>query len=99
MAKTFDLKDESVVVVVGSGAGGGTLSNELVQRGINVVCLEAGPRLRLTPHLNHNSPARSTPPSGSANTPAPAGSTPPCRPPAAKTLGGRTRVRTGRRRA
>ena len=37
MAKTFDLKDDSVVVVVGSGAGGGTLSNELVQRGINVV--------------------------------------------------------------
>ena len=33
MAKTFDLKDDSVVVVVGSGAGGGTLSNELVQRG------------------------------------------------------------------
>ena len=48
MAKTFDLKDDSVVVVVGSGAGGGTLSNELVQRGINVVCLEAGPRLGLT---------------------------------------------------
>src|SRR5258707_12795557 len=42
MAKTFDLKDDSVVVVIGSGAGGGTLSNELAQRGINVVCLEAG---------------------------------------------------------
>jgi len=41
MAKTFDLKDDSVVVVVGSGAGGGTLSNELVQRGINVVPLYA----------------------------------------------------------
>ena len=50
MAKTFDLKDDSVVVVIGSGAGGGTLSNELVQRGINVVCLEAGPRLGLTDH-------------------------------------------------
>jgi choline dehydrogenase-like flavoprotein len=45
MAKTFELKDDSVVVVVGSGAGGGTLCNELAQRAINVVCLEAGPRL------------------------------------------------------
>ena len=41
----FDLSDDSVVVVVGSGAGGGTLSNELAQKGIDVVCLEAGPRL------------------------------------------------------
>ena len=54
MAKTFDLKDDSVVVVVGSGAGGGTLSNELAQRGINVVCLEAGPRLGLTDIINDN---------------------------------------------
>src|SRR5258705_943398 len=54
MAKTFDLKDDSVVVVVGSGAGGGTLSNELVQRGINVVCLEAGARPGLTHIINHN---------------------------------------------
>jgi choline dehydrogenase-like flavoprotein len=41
---TFDLNDASVVVVVGSGAGGGTLSNELAQKGIKVVCLEAGGR-------------------------------------------------------
>jgi choline dehydrogenase-like flavoprotein len=54
MAKTFDLKDDSVVVVVGSGAGGGTLSNELAQRGINVVCLEAGPRLTLADIINDN---------------------------------------------
>ena len=54
MAKTFDFKDDSVVVVVGSGAGGGTLSNELAQRGINVVCLEAGPRLGLTDIVNDN---------------------------------------------
>src|SRR5712675_1042577 len=53
MAK-FDMNDSSVVVVVGSGAGGGTLSNELVQRGINVVCLEAGPRLGLTDIINDN---------------------------------------------
>ena len=40
MARKFALNDESVVVVVGSGAGGGTLSNELAQKGIDVVCLE-----------------------------------------------------------
>ncbi len=45
MTKSFDLTDGSVVVVIGSGAGGGTLSNELAQNGIDVVCLEAGPRL------------------------------------------------------
>ena len=44
---TFDLNDESVVVVIGSGAGGGTLSNELAQKGVDVVCLEAGSRLSL----------------------------------------------------
>src|SRR5260221_8180817 len=43
----YALSDSSVVVVVGSGAGGGTLSNELAQRGIKVVCLEAGPRTEI----------------------------------------------------
>jgi choline dehydrogenase-like flavoprotein len=46
MAK-FGMNDSSVVVVVGSGAGGGTLSNELAQRGVKVVCLEAGPRTEI----------------------------------------------------
>ena len=41
MAK-FDLNDDSVVVIIGSGAGGGTLANELCQKGIKVVVLEAG---------------------------------------------------------
>lgn len=41
--KKFDLNDE-VVVIVGSGAGGGTLGNELAQKGIDVVILEAGKR-------------------------------------------------------
>jgi choline dehydrogenase-like flavoprotein len=54
MAKTFDLNDDSVVVVVGSGAGGGTLSNELAQKGVDVVCLEAGPRLKLDDIVNDN---------------------------------------------
>ena len=54
MAKTFDLNDDSVVVVVGSGAGGGTLSNELAQKGVDVVCLEAGPRLKMDDIVNDN---------------------------------------------
>ena len=43
MAK-FDLGDDGVVVIIGSGAGGGTLANELCQKGIKVVVLEAGAR-------------------------------------------------------
>jgi choline dehydrogenase-like flavoprotein len=41
---TFDFNDDSVVVIVGSGAGGGTLANELCQKGAKVVLLEAGAR-------------------------------------------------------
>ena len=41
MAK-FEPNDDSVVVIIGSGAGGGTLANELCQKGIKVVVLEAG---------------------------------------------------------
>ena len=44
MAATFNQNDDSVVVIIGSGAGGGTLGNELAQKGINVVVLEAGER-------------------------------------------------------
>ncbi|NMG74202.1 GMC family oxidoreductase [Aromatoleum diolicum] len=43
MAAIFDLNDEEVVVIIGSGAGGGTLANELAQKGVNkIVVLEAG---------------------------------------------------------
>lgn len=46
MAK-FDMTDDSVVVVIGSGAGGGTLANELCQKGVKVVLLEAGKRFTI----------------------------------------------------
>ena len=52
MAKTFDLKDDSVVVIIGSGAGGGTLGNELAQKGIDVVILEAGGRHEYDDFIN-----------------------------------------------
>ena len=38
----FAPDDSGVIVVIGSGAGGGTLANELCQKGANVVLLEAG---------------------------------------------------------
>jgi choline dehydrogenase-like flavoprotein len=49
---TFDRNDDSVVVVIGSGAGGGTLANELCQKGIKVVLLEAGARQSLATFVN-----------------------------------------------
>lgn len=43
----IDLNDQSAVVIIGSGAGGGTLAHELTRRGIKVVLLEAGQRQSL----------------------------------------------------
>jgi choline dehydrogenase-like flavoprotein len=40
----IELKDASAVVIIGSGAGGGTLAHELTRRGMKVVLLEAGKR-------------------------------------------------------
>src|SRR2546421_10494957 len=51
MAK-FDLNDSGVVVIVGSGAGGGTLGNELAQKGNKVVILEAGARIEIQDFVN-----------------------------------------------
>ncbi|MGI9420449.1 MAG: GMC family oxidoreductase [Geminicoccaceae bacterium] len=52
MARTFDLNDDSVVVIIGSGAGGGSLGHELATRGINVVMLEAGARQSTDSYVN-----------------------------------------------
>ncbi len=49
---TYEMSDDSVVVVVGSGAGGGTLANELCQKGIKVVLLEAGKRYTIADFMN-----------------------------------------------
>ena len=49
--KTF-AQSEPVVVVIGSGAGGGTVGSELAASGIDVVCLEAGSRLTLGDVVN-----------------------------------------------
>ena len=37
--------NEPVVVVIGSGAGGGTVAHDLAIEGVKVVLLEAGPYL------------------------------------------------------
>ena len=52
MPAKFDLNDSSVVVIIGSGAGGGTLANELAQKGISSVVLEAGKRMEATDFQN-----------------------------------------------
>ncbi len=38
----YRFDDEDVVVIVGSGAGGGTLAHELCRQGVRVVVLESG---------------------------------------------------------
>jgi choline dehydrogenase-like flavoprotein len=43
----FDVADGDVVVVIGSGAGGGTMAHELTRRGLKVVLFEAGRRQSL----------------------------------------------------
>src|SRR5580658_8114494 len=48
----FDLNDDSVVVIVGSGAGGGTLGTELALKGVKTVILEAGARNEIEDFVN-----------------------------------------------
>ena len=52
MTAPFDTNDDGVVVIIGTGAGGGTLANELAQRGIPVVALEAGGRYLPEDYVN-----------------------------------------------
>lgn len=52
MTAPFDLNDDSVVVIIGTGAGGGVLANELAQKGISVVALEAGGRYLPEDYVN-----------------------------------------------
>lgn len=52
MAAKFAQDDNTVVVVIGSGAGGGTLATDLALKGIKVVCLEAGGRHEIEDFLN-----------------------------------------------
>ena len=44
--------DTEAVVIIGSGAGGGTLAYELTRQGIECVVLEAGPYLRHEDYMN-----------------------------------------------
>ena len=52
MAAPYDLNDDKVVVVIGSGAGGGTLGTELALKGIDTVILEAGGRHEIEDFVN-----------------------------------------------
>ena len=52
MAISFDKNDDSVVVVIGSGAGGGTLGAELAMKGVKTVILEAGGRHEIADFSN-----------------------------------------------
>lgn len=52
MVAKYDLNDDNVVVIIGSGAGGGTLGNELAQKGVDVVILEAGKRIEYDEFIN-----------------------------------------------
>jgi choline dehydrogenase-like flavoprotein len=51
MAK-FALDDDSLVVIVGSGAGGGTLGSELARKGVKTLILEAGKRYEIEDFVN-----------------------------------------------
>ena len=52
MTAKYDLNDDGVVVVIGSGAGGGTLGAELAMKGVRTVILEAGGRHEIADFSN-----------------------------------------------
>src|SRR5271166_1963817 len=52
MVAKFDLNDDGLIVIVGSGAGGGTLGHELARKGIKTLILEAGPRYDMADYVN-----------------------------------------------
>ncbi len=52
MVTKFNKTDDNVVVVVGTGAGGGVLANELAQKGVKVVAFEAGGRYLPKDYVN-----------------------------------------------
>ena len=52
MVAKFELDDESVVLIIGTGSGGGVLANELAQKGVKVVSLEAGGRYMPEDYIN-----------------------------------------------
>ena len=52
MVAKFELNDDTVVVIIGTGAGGGVLANELAQKGVKVVSLEAGGRYLPEDYIN-----------------------------------------------
>jgi choline dehydrogenase-like flavoprotein len=52
MGTTFDKNDDSVVVVIGSGAGGGVLATDLALAGVKTVVLEAGKRIEASDFVN-----------------------------------------------
>ena len=54
---TFDKNDDSVVVVIGSGAGGGTLGTDLALKGVKTVMLEAGGRHEMEDFINDEWPS------------------------------------------
>ncbi len=57
MTAPFDVNDNSVVVIIGTGAGGGTLAHELALKGIDVVALEAGGRHLPQDYINDEWPS------------------------------------------
>lgn len=52
MGVSFDKNDDSVVVVIGSGAGGGVLATDLALAGVKTVVLEAGKRYEIDEFVN-----------------------------------------------